>query len=367
MSVYRRGENWYIDFTFHGQRVREMIGPSRKGAEKVIAKRKAQIAENKFLDKRKEPDPIKFYDFAKEYLAWAKANKTLNSYNRDLTSMRHLEEEFKDKNIHEITQEQIEKYRTKRKEVVGICSVNREISLIKHFYTKAIEWGKVTDNPARRVKVRSNEEIQRVRFLMPQEVLRLLSLCPDNLRPIVIVAVHTGMRREEILSLRWAQVNLETGIIHLPKTKNHNPRNIKMNQTVRKALSEIEKRGEFVFCKANGERFSKLPGPFEAVVRKAGIEDFHFHDLRHIFASNLVMAGTRLLKIKELLGHKKLDMTLRYAHLEPNYGDAVNILDGIFAQKEEQRETPKEAKKERELSLNPPHEEILKKGEFASA
>jgi integrase len=359
MSVYKRGDNWCIDFTFHGQRVREMIGPSRKGAEKVISKRKAEIAENKFLDVREAPDPVKFYNFAKEYLAWAKANKTLNSYNRDLTSMRHLEEEFKEKNIHEISQEQIEKYRIKRKEVVGICSINRELALLKHLYTKAIEWEKVTENPAKKVKVRLNEEIQRVRFLMPQEISRLLSHCPDNLKPIVTVALHTGCRKEEVLSLRWTQVNLETGIIHLPKTKNHNPRNIKMNQTVKKTLSNIEKKGEFVFCKVNGERFSILPGPFEEVVKKAGIEDFRFHDLRHTFASNLVMAGVNILTVKELLGHKRLDMTLRYAHLAPNYGDAVNILDGIFTQKE--------AEKEEELSLNPPQEKMPKKEEYASA
>lgn len=64
MSVYKRGENWYIDFTFHSHRVREMIGPSRKGADKVIAKRKTEIAENKYLDKRKELEPIKFHDFS---------------------------------------------------------------------------------------------------------------------------------------------------------------------------------------------------------------------------------------------------------------------------------------------------------------
>ena len=74
MSVYLRGKNWYIDFLFKGQRVRESIGPSRKGAEKVIAKKKTEIAEEKYLDKRKEPAPVTFYNFAKEYLQWAKTN-----------------------------------------------------------------------------------------------------------------------------------------------------------------------------------------------------------------------------------------------------------------------------------------------------
>jgi integrase len=358
MSIYKRGDNWYIDFTFHGQRIREMIGPSRKGAEKVIAKRKAEIAENKYLDKRKEIEPIKFHDFSVKYLAWAKANKAKNSYLHDLTSMRHLSKEFENKNIQEITLEEVEDYYSKRKEV-SIYSANRELALLKHFYSKAIEWKKVKENPAKEVKVRLKEEVQRIRFLMPNEIQILLSCCPDNLKPIVTVALHTGMRREEILSLKWAQVNLITGIIHLDKTKNHEARNIKMNMTVRSALSEIEHRSEFVFCKPDGSRYSKLPGPFEDVVKKAGIEDFHFHDLRHTFASTLVMAGKDILVIQKLLGHKKLDMTMRYAHLAPNYGDAVNILDGIFS--------PKEAEKEGDLSPNPPQEKIAKNEGYASA
>src|SRR5512136_2400878 len=103
MAVYQRGENWYIDFTFHGQRIREMIGPSRKGAEKVIAKRKAEIAENKFLDVRKDPDPVKFHDFAKEYLQWSKANKKPSTYKRDVSTMRLLDREFGTKTLQEIT------------------------------------------------------------------------------------------------------------------------------------------------------------------------------------------------------------------------------------------------------------------------
>jgi len=76
MAICQRGKNWYIDFTFHGQRIQEMVGPSRKMAETVIGKRKTEIAENKFLDVRKELPLVKFYDFAKEYLQWAKANKS---------------------------------------------------------------------------------------------------------------------------------------------------------------------------------------------------------------------------------------------------------------------------------------------------
>ena len=103
MSVYQRGENWYIDFTFKGQRIRESIGPSRKDAEKVIGKKKTEIVEGKYLDIRKEPEPVKFYDFAKEYLQWVKVNRKPSSYVRLTSTMRRLNEEFGEKALQEIT------------------------------------------------------------------------------------------------------------------------------------------------------------------------------------------------------------------------------------------------------------------------
>jgi hypothetical protein len=105
MGIYRRGSNWYVDFTFHGRRIREMIGPSRKGAEKVIAKRKAEIAENKFLDKRKELPKISFHDFAKQYLDWRGRER------RRLSLMRRLDAEFGARMISEITSWGIEKFK----------------------------------------------------------------------------------------------------------------------------------------------------------------------------------------------------------------------------------------------------------------
>jgi len=342
MAVYQRGSNWYIDFTFHGQRIREMIGPSRKGADKVIAKRKAEIAENKFLDVRKEPDPTKFYDFAKEYLQWSKTNKKPSSYNRELSRMRALYHGFETKDIQAIITLDIERYKSKRKEEVKPASVNREIALLKHMFTKAIEWGKLTENPAKKVKLLKGE-VKRVRFLIPEEIGRLLSNCADHLKPIVTVALHTGMRKGELLGLQWPQIDFEQGIITLTDTKNDERRDIPMNETVKATLKGIERIGANVFCNGDGETFANVRRSFETAVRKSGIEDFRFHDLRHTFASNLVMEGIDIMTVKELMGHKDLTMTLRYSHLAPNHKTrAVNILDRVMA-------------------LNPPHEEIGKK------
>ena len=393
MAVYQRGKNWYVDFTFHGERVREMIGPSRKGAEKVINKRKGEIAENKFLDVRKEPDPITFYDFAKEYLQWSKANKKPSSYDRDLSLVRRLNNEFEQKIIQEITTWQIEKWKAKRRDeikrpgaVMGSfketekdgtekeiwfvdyltkkgekvrktfgteqgraqsfftrsnqpirpASVNRELALLKHMYSKAVEWGKVKENPVKKVKLLKGE-VKRVRFLLPDEIQQLLSNCADHLKPIVTVALHTGMRKGELLNLRWDQLNFEQGIITLEDTKNHERRDIPMNETVKGALGSVEKKGESVFCNEDGQTFANVRRSFDTAVRKSGITDFRFHDLRHTFASNLVMEGVDIMTVKELMGHKDLTMTLRYAHLAPNHKTrAINILDRV-------------------MSLNPPH------------
>jgi integrase len=341
MAVYKRGNNWYIDFTFHGQRIREMIGPSRKGAGKVITKRKAEIAENKFLDVRKDPEPVKFYDFAKEYLQWSKANKKGSSHDRELSTMRRLNSEFEKYDLQNVTTWIIEKWKSKRKEEVKPATVNRELALLKHMFTKAIEWGKVKDNPARKVKLLKGE-IKRVRFLMPDEIRTLLSNCADHLRPIVTVALHTGMRKGELLSLQWDQVNFEQKIITLEDTKNRERRDVPMNETVRTTLMGMERKGSHIFCNGSGETFLNVRRSFETAVRKSGIEDFRFHDLRHTFASNLVMEGIDIMTIKELMGHKDLTMTLRYSHLAPNHKmRAVNILDQVMSLIPPQAEIPK--------------------------
>jgi len=342
MRIFQRGDNWYIDFRFKGKRVRESIGPSRKIAEAVIAKRRVEIMENKFLDVRKELAPLEFHAFAVEYIAWAKAIKKPSSYRENVYQMRRLEKEFGGKNIQEITAWQIEKWKSRRKESlkatgkekgeakVGPACVNGEIALLKHMFSKAIEWGKVKENPARTVKLLKGEK-QRKRFLSPEEAEIFLSNCVDHLRSVATVVLNTGMRKGEILGLKWSHVNLDRGVITLTDTKNSEERDIPMNQTAKATLTELSKiphQGDYVFSDQDGKRFTSLQHSFDRAKKKSGIEDFHFHDLRHTFASNLVMGGVDIMTVKELLGHKTLSMTLRYSHLSANHkAKAVNILD----------------------------------------
>lgn len=141
MGVYRRGENWYVDFNFLKKRYRRRIGPSRKGAEKVISKMKAEIAENKFLDVWKRPDPIKFKDFVDKYYL-----KNVEADRRKRSRLDILKREFGEKIVQEITPFQVERYKMSRKESLKPATVNRELALIKHVFSKAVEYGMLREN-----------------------------------------------------------------------------------------------------------------------------------------------------------------------------------------------------------------------------
>jgi integrase len=137
-------------------------------------------------------------------------------------------------------------------------------------------------------------------------------------------------------------VNFEQGIISILSTKNNERRDIPMNDTLKAALAEIERKGPCMFCNGDSETFANVRRSFETALRKSKIEDFRFHDLRHTFASTPVIEGKELNTVRELLGHKDLTMTLRYAHLAPDYKKkAVAKLDRI-------------------MLLNPPYQKVVK-------
>ncbi|MBL7132225.1 MAG: site-specific integrase [Candidatus Omnitrophica bacterium] len=132
-----------------------------------------------------------------------------------------------------------------------------------------------------------------------------------------------------MLNLKWQDVDFRRGIIHLFKTKNNEKREIPINETVKTALIRVRKHPEspYIFCDKNGKPFKNLRKSFFTALKKAGIINFRFHDLRHTFASHLAMSGIDLNTVRELMGHKSLEMTLRYSHLSPDHKKrAVDIL-----------------------------------------
>jgi len=331
MGIFLKGKNWYIDYYVKGQRKRKMIGPSKKLALQVLKDVQLKLAKGEYLGIYQEKK-IPFDEYVKKYLVFSKANKAKSSHRRDEVSTDHLISFFKERYIFEITPRLIEKYKIARLEKVGPATVNRELACLKHMYSKAIEWGYVKENPAKGVKL-LKEPPGRLRYLSPEEVGSLLDSCLDHLCPIVLTAVNTGMRRSEILNLRWADVDLSNRKITVVNTKNNESRVIPINQTLCEEFLELIKqvKGEYVFSDKDGRPYGDIKKSFVSALKEANIKDFRFHDLRHTFGSHLVMQGADLRTVQQILGHKDIKMTMRYAHLSPEYVQkAVEKLDSLW-------------------------------------
>jgi len=340
--IFKRGKVWYLDFTYRGRRIRKAVGKDKKTAELALKDIEVRIAREEHLGIH-ENKRVLFEEFAEEYLEYSKANKAPGSFRRDITNVRNLLVDFRGKLLSEITTEQIEKYKVKRRKLVSPASVNRELSCLSHMFTLAIRWGIVSKNPMKGVK-KFKEPPERLRFLTQDEINRLLTTCSPHLRPIIITALNTGMRKSEILKLRWEQVNLSQRTITLRKTKNNELRVIPINEFLYETLRKLPSLGksEWVFPNENDKPFGDIKTAFKAALRRAGIEDFRFHDLRHTFASHLVMNGAHLRTVQQLLGHKDIKMTMRYSHLSKdfvqeaveNLGEKLRQFGTNLAQKE---------------------------------
>ena len=177
------------------------------------------------------------------------------------------------------------------------------------------------------------ENNKRLRYLSKEECQNLVSNCQGNIKSIVITALNTGCRKSEILNLQWDNIDLRNGFILLSQdmTKNSERKEIPINKTLRETFEGITRRLDIphvFFDTATGKPFQDVKRSFNTALRRAGIRDFHFHDLRHTFASHLIMSGIDITTVSRLLGHKTLTMTLRYAHLAPSHMvKAVDILD----------------------------------------
>jgi len=293
-----------------------------------------KIARGEYLDVF-DQKRVLFGDFAEEYLDFSKATKSAPTHRRDVTSLKpNLIPFFGSYLLTEITPQMIEKYRIERIATVEPATVNREVGCLMHLYKKAIEWGQVSVNPTTSVK-KLKEPPGRTRYLTVEEIHRLLDQCSDGIRPIIITALNTGLRKSELLGLRWSDVDFFHHSLTVTKTKNNEPKTVPLNGLLLGELRKLSKNrtGEFVFVKKDGQPFGDLKVGFAGACQRAGINNFRFHDLRHTFASHLVMSGVNIRTVQQLLGHKDIRQTQRYSHLSTEcLEEAVQILGTNMAQ-----------------------------------
>jgi integrase len=350
MGIYRRGRIWHMTFFCRGKRYRKSTETTNRNlAQRIYDRLKSEIAEGKWFEKL--PGELKNFGemmdkYETEHVSQKASARQYKGYIRNLRSF------FKDIPLLEITPSLINDYKLKRRnDGVGPASINRELAVLRNAFNKALrEWGWVRDNPVTRIPM-EKEPPGRVRYLTDEEFGKLLRACPEWLRPIILTARHTGLRKENILSMKWNQVDLSRRVITIERTKNGERLGLPINETLLelfKKLSKVRYIGsEHVFYHPparkksakgtfNGRRYYEVKTAFQNALKEAGIKDFRFHDLRHCFASALVQRGADLYEVQRLLGHKSHVMTQRYAHLAPeNLRNAVSKLDEPKGERED--------------------------------
>lgn len=221
------------------------------------------------------------------------------------------------------------------------ATVNRYIASLSHALSFAVKERRLLErNPVSDIR-RKPEPRGRTRFLSDDDRVRLLKACAESdwsaLHTLVLLAITTGARKGELIRLRWADIDLKTGRALVRETKNDEPRTLPLAGKALEALRALRlqdsARSEYVFSQPSG-----LPGPYEhfdahwyAALKTAGIEDFHFHDLRHTTASMLAAQGASLLEIADVLGHKTLAMVKRYSHLVVDH--KARVIEKMIAAK----------------------------------
>ena len=245
--------------------------------------------------------------------------------------------------IRQLSAEKIATYEEQRITKVSAWTVRNELTVLRHLLRLAHrKWSYLDRVPEIELPKAPRG---RTRYLNEGEIKKLLAACAESrnkhLGLIVTLAINTGMRKSEILNLRWERIDMSADLgfnarITLYDTKNGEARGVPLNRAAIAALTTLqpdpEKREGSVFKRKNGEDWGQIRTAFEKAVERAGLADFRFHDLRHTAASHLAMRGRSLREIQEVLGHKSFSMTLRYAHLSPAHlRTAVESLDGLTA------------------------------------
>ena len=338
MRIYQRGKTWHVDYYYDGRRIRRKVG-SEKDAENALAAIKADILRGEYRFKKDRK--IRFEDFAKEYLDYAKINK--RSWGRDESSLKRLLPFFGNMLLSKIAVRHIEEYKRMRLDKVKTGTINRELASLKHMFTIAEKLGKFDGkNPVKQVKFFQERQYV-MKILDREEINRLIDAAAGHLKPILIIAVSTGMRKGEIFNLRWSDIDFVDHYIHIKKTKSNVMRKVPMNGVVATTLKNIERKSEFIFPSFWSKKHKHIMEVFrlfKAACKKAGIRDLRFHDLRHTAATLMVTGGIPLVTVSQILGHATIHMTMKYAHPTPeNKRKAVNVLASIFEPEREKQGT----------------------------
>lgn len=311
---------WWIRYADATGRIRREKVGSKGAAVTLYSKRKTEVLQRVKLPENFKAKPVEMRELINEALRYSQNNN--RGHNQDRLRLLHICREFGSRTADSITPQEIERWLTSQCWSSG--TINRFRSTLSLAFRLGIAARKLDQNPVRQVK-RRREDNGRVRYLTAEEENRLrvviASRYPQHM-PELDIALNTGLRRGEQYSLAWEDVDFGTKMLTVSQTKNGETRHVRLNSIALAAMSEMYRNSPgsgYVFTNRHGDRLLKGRHWFEPALREAVIRGFTWHCLRHTFASRLVMAGVDLRTVQQLMGHKTIQMTVRYAHLAPEH------------------------------------------------
>jgi site-specific recombinase XerD len=362
---------WYFDYRHKGTRNRRLIGRypglSAEGARGLCLKLAGKAADGIDLQHEKRQERAQTERarqgtlqafLENRYEPWARAH--LKSAEFQIARLRSDFAEWLEKPMHEIGPFAIEGMRQRWKKAgMQPRSINRDVQRLQSVLSRAVEWRILDRHPLEGLKPLKADKTGRVRFLSADEEAALRTALGtreqglrqararfnawrvargkkplperegdylDHLRPLVMLALNTGLRRGELLGLTWGSVNFDARLLTVTAAtaKSGHTRRIPLNREAFEVLEIWRDRqrkpagSALVFPGAEGERMKRIDTSWESLMKAAGLKNFRLHDCRHHFASTLVQAGVDLYTVKELLGHSEIAMTERYSHLAPH-------------------------------------------------
>ena len=333
--LYQRNGFWYVSFRHEGkQLVRAVVEPStkRRAVNKIQAEKWAQEMmyrishgeKGALEDRVKKKNLILLQELDEAYCQafeeqWDDKRKVhhRNVIGRFTKRFTH---------VRDITHESLGQYVKERKSpssrgsIRSNATINRELSELRRILNWALQVDLIERNPFLGFKL-LKEENHRERILTDDELKRLLATIKkqeySDFRQIVLIALYMGMRRGEIMDLKWSDVDKSKGEFDLVKTKNGKRRRIPIPDIVWKELKKLPRKSDYIFpspTKLNQPR-KKIWNRWTSLLKKSGIENFRFHDIRHTFASRMLSNGADLAVVKEILGHTTIVTTSRYLNV----------------------------------------------------
>ncbi|MDX1838197.1 tyrosine-type recombinase/integrase [Legionella taurinensis] len=316
MALYRRNEVWWISITHDGQRIQRSTGTANKlAAQEYHDKFKAELWSLAKLQSKA------VYSWRDAVLRWLKENGHKRSINDDKTHLRWLDGYLKNYQLHEINRDLLESIADKKQETgVTATTVNRMLEVIRAILRKAqMEWEWLDKIPAIRMR---HVENKRIRWITVSQAARLLKELPSHLRDMAAFSLATGLRAANVKGLQWQEVDMQKrhAWVHPDEAKTKKAIPVPLNDNAIAVLkSRIGSHPKYVFTYNDQPIQQCNTKAWRNALKRAGIENFRWHDLRHTWASWHVQNGTSLQELQLLGGWSSFEMVLRYAHLSSDH------------------------------------------------